>query len=157
MSLGSHASCKIEERSISMLSFFKSKNTKLREAVANNDLETVKQMIREGANPNEVLVLHLAAEKGYKEILEFLINNGATVNMTASNNRTPLHEAAESGHLEIVEILLSKAANPNKKTMSGVTPSDMSAAYYLENKSRTNYKRITELLISKMKWWDENM
>ena len=50
--------------------------------------------------------LPLAAEKGLKEIVQYLVDNGAEDETTTTVGCTPLHIAAQNGHLEIVKFLL---------------------------------------------------
>ena len=54
--------------------------------------------------------LHYAADNGHLDVVEFLISNGALVNVTNMWEKTPLHAAANSGHLEIVKLLVENGA-----------------------------------------------
>lgn len=64
--------------------------------------------------------VHLCAERGYKELLEFLITNGAKVcftEMRKQKNLTsiadePLSLALKRGHTECAELLVSSANQP---------------------------------------------
>lgn len=68
-----------------------------------------------------------SAERGYKELLEFLIENGARVCFTdlrrQSNLNTiadePLSMALKRGHIECAEILLKAGADPNAEYFMG--------------------------------------
>lgn len=55
--------------------------------------------------------LHFAAEKGHKDIVKKLIENGANKDATDNEGWTALHLAAANGHLDIVEKLVEKKAN----------------------------------------------
>lgn len=50
--------------------------------------------------------------------MNLLIDNGADVNFTDSDNMTPLITAAKHGHTNAVELLLKNKANPNNVTKS---------------------------------------
>lgn len=54
--------------------------------------------------------LHYAAEKGRLEVAKFLVDQGATVNVTNMWEKTPLHEAANQGHEEVVMFLVENGA-----------------------------------------------
>lgn len=65
--------------------------------------------------------LHLACALGDRDMAEFLIGKGATVNVRGARNRTPLMQAAASGHLQVVELLISKGADINARDNKGQT------------------------------------
>ena len=47
----------------------------------------------------------VAAEKGYLEIVKYLIENGANANATDVDGKTALTWAVEKGHSEVVKFL----------------------------------------------------
>lgn len=47
----------------------------------------------------------LAAESGYKEIVELLVKNGANINTRSMNNERAIEKAKAHRHTDIVEIL----------------------------------------------------
>jgi ankyrin repeat protein len=57
--------------------------------------------------------LHLAAEKGYANLIKLLLAAGANPNVENSEGQTPLSYAAENGYLEIVKMLLAAKADPD--------------------------------------------
>ena len=57
--------------------------------------------------------LHNAAWHGQLEIVEMLIDRGATIDAETELKQTPLIFATFKGHHEIVKVLLSKGANAN--------------------------------------------
>lgn len=80
-------------------------------------LETVKQLLRAGADPNlpsknrlGVIPLHSALANGSKEIARVLIEAGSDVNRQSKEGWTPLHYTAHNGDRETSEFLLSKGA-----------------------------------------------
>ena len=106
-----------------------SPESKLGFAVVRGDLDEVKRLVIDcGANPNGQSTveggtpLHIAADRGYLRIVEFLLEHGANPNMKNNYGRTPLHIAAMYGHLEVVEFLLEHGANPNVRNNYGYTP-----------------------------------
>jgi ankyrin repeat protein len=67
--------------------------------------------------------LHLAAEKGHLDIVGYLTEKGANVNVKRRYGLTPLHFAAQSGHLDIVKYLVDeKGADINVRDGHGKAP-----------------------------------
>ncbi|XP_031621038.1 tonsoku-like protein [Contarinia nasturtii] len=70
------------------------------------------------------LPLHEAANHGFTEIVELLLDNGATINDkggTGCEGFTPLHDACGNGVLNVVELLLNRGANATLKNDKGDT------------------------------------
>lgn len=64
--------------------------------------------------------LHLAAQGSHKDIVEYMLNNGASARTkTRDNGLTPLHEA-ESG--EVAELLINGKADVNVQDDWGMVP-----------------------------------
>jgi len=104
-------------------------NRRLREAVKQNDINTINDALQKGANVNEgdpnffqETALHRAADNGYKEILELLLKKGGLANAQTSVGRSSLHQAAWNGYLDCVQVLISYAANVNMQDHWGETP-----------------------------------
>lgn len=59
--------------------------------------------------------LHFAAAFGRSEIVDELLDRGATVDKPGEwAEHTPLHMAAEAGHVDVMRKLLLRGADPNK-------------------------------------------
>jgi ankyrin repeat protein len=61
--------------------------------------------------------LHLAAQKGFKEVAELLLAYKALINAKSKRGDTPLHWAAGNGHKEIVTLLLANKAEVDAKKL----------------------------------------
>jgi ankyrin repeat protein len=117
------------------------------EAAKRGDLEKVKALLK--ANPALALSkddtdwkpLHLAAQKGFKDITKLLLDHKAEVNGRSKRADTPLHWAAGNGHKEIVELLLANKADVNAQDNGGWTPLHMAA--------RSGCKEIVQILLVK--------
>ena len=80
--------------------------------------------------------LHIACNKGYKKVLNLLIDLGADVNSMDVNKYTPLHHAVYSGNEKLAKILLLRGANKFIKDCNNKTPYDL--ALSLNNKNLIN-------------------
>ena len=106
---------------------------KLSNAITNNDLEEVKNLLADGVDLNQPTYgafgppLSQAISSGHKEIVELLIANGADVNAKRIQNITYLHDAAYEHRKDIVELLIANGADVNAKArddIKGTTPLD---------------------------------
>ncbi|MFV0948589.1 AAA family ATPase [Wolbachia endosymbiont of Nasonia giraulti] len=70
----------------------------------------------------EKIPLHLAAENGHVEVVEFFLNKGISVNVMDKEGNTPLHYAADNGSRKTISILIRKNADPWLKNFHGKTP-----------------------------------
>ena len=92
--------------------------------------------------------LHCAAKAGFINVIEVLIENGATIDTTDNNGETPLIEAIRSTikspekQQGAIEKLLLNGANPNFKNKKGATPLQIAT-----QKRRTGTEEIIKLLI----------
>ncbi len=93
--------------------------------------------------------LHCAAKAGFLNVINLLIENGATVDAADDTGETPLFEAIrstiKSGEKQCaaLEALLIKGANPNVKNRKGQTPLQVA-----KRMRRADAGRIVELLQS---------
>jgi ankyrin repeat protein len=55
--------------------------------------------------------LHRAADYGYTDVCELLLNNGADVNALNESNEPPLKKALYQDHIDTAEVLLYRGAN----------------------------------------------
>ena len=66
-------------------------------------------------------MVNLAVQSQCKNIVMFLLNNGANPNIANDSSNTPLHYALSHHNFEIVDILLKKGANENIPNKNGIT------------------------------------
>ncbi|KAI3366684.1 hypothetical protein L3Q82_009354, partial [Scortum barcoo] len=81
--------------------------------------EDVNRTLEGGRKP-----LHLAADFGHTEVVEFLISKGADVNAPDKYGITPLLCACFENHLSCVKVLLEKGADKDKKGPDGLSAFD---------------------------------
>ena len=98
------------------------------DAAMRGDLETVRQLIRDGADVNAshgdgMTALHWASERGDIEIVRSLLFAGAFPDAATRNGAyTPLHLAARAGHATVVRSLLEGGASADLPSATGTTP-----------------------------------
>ena len=111
--------------------------TTLKEAVVRGDAKAVErilssqgytmQMDQSGETP-----LHLAAVRGYSEVVHLLLKHGALADAKVGEGAwqgwTPMHYAAQEGHAQVVRLLLTYGANINATTGDGATPLHLAIA-----------------------------
>lgn len=101
--------------------------------IVRGDLQEVVNMVNSGENLNRIRwsgfsLLHRAAQMGYTDVCQILIDNGADVNMTSVKGWfTPLHCALANGFVETGEYLIKRGAKPWVKDKYKDDPFDYGA------------------------------
>lgn len=87
------------------------------QAAADDDIETVRQLIYQGADVNAKesnasgsTALHFAVENGNYELVELLLNSGAKVNIRNEEKRTPLLMLEFDTSADLIRLLLNHGA-----------------------------------------------
>ena len=100
----------------------------LHEAVWKNDLNAVKNLIKEGADVNTTInifddsALHFATSLGHTNIIKYLIEQNADMNITNKAGETPLHHATKSDNIDLVKYFAEQGADINAIENDGATP-----------------------------------
>jgi hypothetical protein len=108
--------------------------TELDNAVAIDDITTVKRLLSEGANvngtdPDHFSPLHYAALYGKTESAQLLVEKGANINIKSETYGTPLIVATYYGHKDFVKFLLEKGANTAITDAEGKTALNYAEEY----------------------------
>ncbi len=88
-------------------------------AAYKGDLAAVRESINRkrtsinAADEGGLTLLQAAASGGQKDVVEYLLVQGAEVNVYDKKQQTPLFCAASAGHKEVVELLITKGADVN--------------------------------------------
>jgi len=116
------------------------KNTPLIIAASHNNYDSVIELIRNGADVNKKNVngktaLHSASRQLGVDIrlIEYLLNNNATVDILNNAGETPLITACEIENTTAVNILVDRGANVNITDMDGNTPLIIILSSAIEN------------------------
>jgi len=100
-------------------------------AVSTGDVALVQSVIDAGEDINEpsqmmlFTVLHLAAEKGFADVIRLLLSCGALVDAATWTAETSLMMAAREGHEAAVRALLDGGADPNLRNSDKATAADV--------------------------------
>ncbi|ETW27068.1 hypothetical protein PFFCH_05509, partial [Plasmodium falciparum FCH/4] len=95
--------------------------------VVMGDLASIKKNLKHNPslinkkNSSGLTPLHYACDRGYIDIVKYLVNQGANINVEDSYGDTPLHMAAYSEKLNVVDFLKSVGADINKTNSEGLT------------------------------------
>jgi len=101
---------------------------KLRLHAGTNNAEKLERILQLGtvnANASDEhgrTALHIAAAKGYAEIVSTLLRHGAGPNQKDSLGNTPLHLAACTNHIQVVTLLLRAGTDVETLDNNGRTP-----------------------------------
>ncbi|XP_039123974.1 potassium channel KOR2-like [Dioscorea cayenensis subsp. rotundata] len=84
-------------------------------AAYHGDLYHLKGLINAGADPSKTdydgrTALHMAASKGYEDIVRFLAQRGANINSIDKFGNSPLLEAVKGGHDRVAALLVENGA-----------------------------------------------
>ena len=103
--------------------------SELHYAVADRNLERVKELVRQRMNVNLAdrngwTPLHFAAQNNDAETARFLLDSGAAVDPQDSYGNTPLLRAVfnSRGNGELIVLLRQRGADAESKNKSGVSP-----------------------------------
>uniref|UniRef100_H3AYH9 Ankyrin repeat and SOCS box containing 1 n=1 Tax=Latimeria chalumnae TaxID=7897 RepID=H3AYH9_LATCH len=110
-------------------------DSRLHDAAYVGDLDTIRRLLQEdkfAARINEKSVwccgwlpctpLRIAATAGHSNCVDFLIQEGAEVDLVDVKGQTALYVATVNGHLDCARILLEAGANPNGSRHHRSTP-----------------------------------
>ncbi|KAK4103337.1 hypothetical protein N658DRAFT_309417 [Parathielavia hyrcaniae] len=95
-------------------------DTALGDAVRLGDVDEIRRLLRQGANPNSLHwnswesvepPLVMAARNGYFDIVDLLLEHGADIDLSASTGRPPLIAAALNAQSGMVARLISRGAS----------------------------------------------
>jgi len=108
----------------------RNRETPLIFSVAIEKPEVAKYLINRGANllakdRNGNSVLHLCAENGFLELIEYIFEKGGgsiDINDTNKKKETPLHMAVRNNRADVVKFLVEKGADIEARDVLGATP-----------------------------------
>nr|CTP80911.1 BMA-ACBP-5 [Brugia malayi] len=89
------------------------------------DLLVSNLALLEERNENQLTALHWASDRGKLELVEFLVDAGADVNIQDYGGQTPLHYAVSCSHRSVTDFLLKNGADPAVADFEGNCPLDI--------------------------------
>eukprot|EP00035_Acanthoeca_spectabilis_P000982 m.76680 g.76680 ORF g.76680 m.76680 type:complete len:983 (-) comp10547_c0_seq2:50-2998(-) len=109
--------------------------------------DIVKSLVLKNAKPGKS-PLALAAEHGHVDVVNFLLDQGATVNVP-SPGQPPLYLAARKNHVQIVKLLIARNADVNVPfAMRGVSLLCPSGSTALHAAASSGHRDMVKLLLS---------
>ncbi len=116
--------------SLGSISYLQKDEISFLKACAGKNISALRYFTKKGVNVNlldedRTSPLHVASRSGSLQVVEELINSGATINMADMAGWTSLHVAAYNQRHLICHLLLKKGADPYLTTRQGETPWDM--------------------------------
>ena len=112
--------------------------------VKEENLENIKKLSKLELNnidENGMTPLLWAADRGYNEIVKFLVNENLDINFQDPDGQTALHYASSCGHIDVVESLLLLGADVKIKDSDGLIPVNCAESQEVK-KLFENYKHI---------------
>ena len=108
--------------------------TALMLAALHGDLDSVRMLVRRGAEVNRAgwTPLHYAATNGHTEVVRYLLDQHAYVDAQSPNRTTPLMMAARHKRPDVVRLLVEAGADPTPRNEAGVD-----AAGYMQRHGET--------------------
>ena len=102
--------------------------TPLHVAACNNQLESARTLIGLGGRRSMTVIadgqgapLHVAAEKGHKDMVSLLLKEGCPTNVTDGIGKSAVHFAAMSGEVDIIEMLVKQGLDVGLRDGDGST------------------------------------
>lgn len=86
--------------------------TPLHVAVQFGHIQTVERLLKaknleiDATDQQGMTALHIAISRGYEDVCRYLIDSGASINISTKQGRTCLHLAANAGSTDIVDLVI---------------------------------------------------
>lgn len=122
--------------------------------ILNEDKEEIIKLLSKGFNINQSIgnttPLHIATKSGNQEMIQFLLDNEANVNLVNAKNNTPLHMAAMEGKESSFVTLIKANSDLSLKGAFNLTPIEMAIVYgHEELLFNLTPKNLTQINLSK--------
>ena len=85
---------------------------------------------RPGKRGEPLTPLYIAAHHGHLDVVQCLLDNGATIDLGNAAGHTALHGAASQGHLGVIASLLGRGMFVDPLSTDGATPMMQAAAVW---------------------------
>uniref|UniRef100_F7A6C5 Protein phosphatase 1 regulatory subunit 12B n=1 Tax=Ciona intestinalis TaxID=7719 RepID=F7A6C5_CIOIN len=110
-------------------------------SIHNGDQSSIYRHPKSGAT-----ALHVAAAKGYIDVIRLLLQSGMDVNLRDNDGWTPLHAASHWSQQEAAKLLSDRGANFLSRSNLGQTPCDVADEDMLEYMRELQKENINVLL-----------
>ncbi|EAX94956.1 hypothetical protein TVAG_205540 [Trichomonas vaginalis G3] len=99
------------------------------DAIMSHNYKFLVSLIKKGTDINTLSItepgispLIFAVQHSFRNVIQYLINSGASVDQSDRNGLTPLHIAIKGDDIKTAEVLIKNGANVNAKDSKGNTP-----------------------------------
>jgi uncharacterized protein len=116
-------------------------------AVWNNDIEMVKLLLKNSADPKQkyknkeqnIGLLEITAQEGLLKITQLLVEKGADIHEKSQQGFTPLRIASRNGRIDLVKYFIANGSEVDTRGDDGATP--------LEHAASKGHLEIVKILI----------
>jgi ankyrin repeat protein len=133
---------------------YRSEDMQLMKAIENNNLESVRMLVSQGANINyrgqhgeTPLIKAMHCEDS--RICRFLLDAGADVNLATINGYSPLTFACLQNNFEFVRMLCGHRADISERTQEGWTPliiASTNSSVFFDNMNHPFFHNLIEIV-----------
>ena len=103
--------------------------------IQENNLAKVREFTQESlfaVDDNKMTALHWACDRGYVDIIHYLMEKQLDVDKQDIDGQTPLHFASSCGHESAVKVLLDNGAKVDISDSDGCLPIDVAENYQIK-------------------------
>ena len=91
----------------------------------------------------ENTALHLAAEKGYAELVQIMLEKQIPADQPNIMGTTPIMAAAQNNQTEVAKLLAAHGANPERRNYAGIAANDY-GSFQMKQRMQETYDNLIQ-------------